>query len=135
MNDHDATNPESDALQRLFGGETLAEINQVPLEQLEGVYAEACKHVEGDDFESALEGLLYVVVHDPYDFRFQFGYALCQHQLGQFADAAKHYGLAWMLDPSDASLQRRVRRAFTTASWAPRNRLIWRTNAARLRDS
>lgn len=96
-------NPEpEDAFQRLFGGATLAEINQVPLEQLEVIYAQACAHVDEDDFEGALERLLYVVVHDPYDFRFQFGYALCLHQLGQVADAAKHYGLAWMLDPSDA---------------------------------
>lgn len=96
------TNPGPDALMRLFAGETLAEMNEVPFEELEAAYAQACAHVDREDFNSALELLLYVVVHDPYDFRFQFGYALCLHQLGQVADAARHYGLAWMLDPSDA---------------------------------
>jgi Flp pilus assembly protein TadD len=91
-----------DALQRLFGGATLAEINQVPQEQLEAVYTVGCERVDREDFEGALDPMLYVVVHNPYEFRYQFAYGLCLHQLGQVADAAKHYGLAWMLDPSDA---------------------------------
>lgn len=91
-----------DALQRLFGGATLAEINQVPPEQLECVYAKGCDSVEREDFQGALDDMLYVVIHNPYEFRYQFAYGLCLHQLGQVADAARHYGLAWMLDPSDA---------------------------------
>ena len=92
----------ADALQRLFGGQTLAEMNGVSREELETVYGEACERVNQEDFEGALAHLQYLVVHDPYDFRFQFGFGLCLHQLGSVTDAAKHYGLAWMLDPSDA---------------------------------
>lgn len=98
----------ADALQRLFGGETLAEMNGVRQEELETVYNEACERVDLEDFEGALAHLQYLVVHDPYDFRFQFGFGLCLHQLGSVTDAAKHYGLAWMLDPSDAGCAYRL---------------------------
>jgi Flp pilus assembly protein TadD len=99
----DAADTDEGPLSRLFGGATLAEINGVAHEQLEAVYAKACDSVEQEDFEGALAHMLHVVVHNPYEFRFQFGYALCLHQLGRVADASKHYGLAWMLDPSDAA--------------------------------
>lgn len=91
----------TDALSRIFGGETLADIESIPQEYLETLYDDSCNFVDAADFESALDPLLYLVTANPYDFRFQFGYALCLHQLGQAADAAKHYGLAYMLDPRD----------------------------------
>ena len=91
-----------DALQRVFGGETLAEMNGVPPKELEALYAQAFDFVEREDFESALDPFVFLVVNNPYDFRFQFGYGLCLHMLGRVEDAAKHYGLAYMLDPSDA---------------------------------
>jgi type III secretion system low calcium response chaperone LcrH/SycD len=91
----------TDAVQRVFAGETLAGIKGVPQEQLEGAYERACDLVDGEDYDAALEPLMLLVTHDPYDFRFQFGYGLCLHQLGRAEDAAKHYGLAYMLDPHD----------------------------------
>lgn len=103
MTPHQDTPPEADALQRLFGGETLAAINGVSQERLEEAYQEACDAIGREEFEDALETLLFLVTNDAYDFRFQFGYALCLHQLGHVAEAARHYGLAWMLDCSDAA--------------------------------
>ena len=98
----------ADALQRVLGGKTLAALNGMPQQHLEAVYADSCASVDRGDFESASDGLLYLVMHDPYDFRFQFGYGLCLHQLGSIADAARHYGLAYMLDASDAGCAYRL---------------------------
>jgi tetratricopeptide (TPR) repeat protein len=89
-------------LERLFGGESLAEIDNVPQERLDAIYTESCDLVDREDFEGALDLLVYLVMANPYDFRYQFGYALCLQHFGHFADAAKHYGLAWVLDSNDA---------------------------------
>lgn len=94
--------PLADALQRLFSGEAMADIDGVSQEHLEVTYANSCDLLEREDFDGALELLVYLVMNDPYDFRFQFGYGLCLQHLGQAADAAKHYALACMLDPDDA---------------------------------
>ena len=105
--------PETDqlaieALQRVFGGETLAEMNGVPPEELEKIYAEGVDLVEREDFDAALDPFCLLVIHNPYEFRFQFGYGLCLHMLGHVEDAAKHYGIAYMLDPSDAGCALRL---------------------------
>jgi tetratricopeptide (TPR) repeat protein len=105
------TSPEidvADALQRVLGGETLAALTGVPQQQLEALYADSCACVDREDFDAAQDLLLYLVMHDPSDFRFQFGYGLCLHQLGCVADAAKHYGLAYLLDASDAGCAYRL---------------------------
>ncbi|CAN5745112.1 N/A [soil metagenome] len=105
------TSPEidlTDALQKVLGGQTLAALTHLPQQQLEAVYAQACYFVDREDFESALDSLLYLVMQDPQDFRFQFGYALCLHQLGSVTEAARHYGLAYMLDASDAGCAYRL---------------------------
>ena len=96
------TDADVNALQQLFGGDTLAELIGVTPEHLESVYDRGCERVAAEDFESALDAFLFLAVHDPYEFRYQFGYATCLQQLGSIADAAKHFGLAWILDPSDA---------------------------------
>ncbi len=95
--------PAAETVQRVLVSEALAELKHVPQNELETVYAEACARVNHQDFEGAMAHLQYLVVHDPYDFRFQFGFGLCLHQLGSVTDAFKHYGLAWVLDPSDAA--------------------------------
>lgn len=93
----------AEALDRLFAGETLAQINETSQEELEALYAQSCDLVELEDFDGALDVLLSLVAQDPYDFRFQFGYGLCLQQLGRVEAAAKHYALAWILDSSDAA--------------------------------
>jgi tetratricopeptide (TPR) repeat protein len=98
----------TDALQRVLGGQTLAALTGRPQQELEAVYADSCACVDREDFDSALDLLLYLVMHNPHDFRFQFGYALCLQQLGSVADAAKHYGLAYLLDASDAGCAYRL---------------------------
>jgi type III secretion system low calcium response chaperone LcrH/SycD len=92
----------ADVMQQLVGSATLAELGEIPPGDLEALYVQAFDHVERKEFDAALELLLALVVNNPCDFRFQFGYGLCLHQLGRTADAAKHYGIAFMLDPSDA---------------------------------
>lgn len=92
----------ADAMNQLVGAATLDEAAEIPAGDLETLYAQAFEHVEKEEFDAALELLMTLVVSNPYDFRFQFGYALCLHQLGRAPDAAKHYGIAYMLDPSDA---------------------------------
>ena len=89
------------AVRRMLGGETLAEIREVAEEQLEATFSAACDLVDSEDFDGAIDHLLSLVIHDPYDHRFQFGYALCLQQLGRFQDAAKHFGLACMLEPDE----------------------------------
>jgi type III secretion system low calcium response chaperone LcrH/SycD len=97
-----------DALQQLFGGQTLAQLIGVTEDHLEKVYEQGCELVEAGKFGPALDDFLFLVVHDPYEFRFQFGYAMCLHQLGSVAEAAKHFALAWILDPSDAGCSFRL---------------------------
>ncbi|MBC7604526.1 MAG: hypothetical protein H7255_17925 [Ramlibacter sp.] len=103
-----ATRPAAEALRRVFIGETSPDVDVVDQEQLEAVYAEVWERVTRQDFEGALGPLLFLVMHDPYEFRFQFSYGLCLQQEGRVAHAAKHYGLAWMLDPSDAGCAYRL---------------------------
>jgi tetratricopeptide (TPR) repeat protein len=95
-------------LTRLFGGEALAEIDDVPQERLEVIYEESCDLIDREDFEGAFDLLVYLVMANPYDFRFQFAYALCLQQFAQIADAAKHFGLAWLLDSNDAGSAFRI---------------------------
>jgi type III secretion system low calcium response chaperone LcrH/SycD len=89
-------------MKQMMGGATLAELAAIPPAEIEALYTEAYEHVQREEFDAAIDPLLALVISNPYDFRFQFGYALCLHQLGRTEDAAKHYGLAYVLDPSDA---------------------------------
>ncbi len=97
-----------DTIQRILGGTSLADLTGLSRQHLETVYTESCILVDREDFNGALDLLLYLVMHNPQDFRFQFGYALCLHQLGSVADAARHYGMAYLLDASDAGCAYRL---------------------------
>lgn len=103
-----STSDPADALRRMLVGETLAQLGEVPPEVLESAYGDACRCVDRGEFDEALDLLVVLVMQDPYDFRFQFGYAICLQQLGSVADAAKHFGLAYMLDVSDAGCAYRL---------------------------
>ncbi|HVZ46462.1 MAG TPA: tetratricopeptide repeat protein [Ramlibacter sp.] len=108
MSTESSSDPAAAAFLRMFSGETLSDIEAVPQSRLEAAYAEACVLIDSEDFEGALDRLLDLVMQDPYDFRFQFGYGLCLQQLGRTKDAAMHFGLAWMLDPCDAGCAYRL---------------------------
>lgn len=66
---------------RFFRGASAADEEAVSTEHLEVTYANSCDLLDQEDFDGALELLVYLMKSDPYDFRFQFGYGLCLHHL------------------------------------------------------
>lgn len=101
--DLDISSPEGlvDAL--LTEGVTLAGIKGITEEELEAVYALAHEDLAEGRTDAALDGLTFLVRHNPWEARFQYSLALCLQTLGQHQAAGTHYGQALLLDATDAA--------------------------------
>jgi type III secretion system low calcium response chaperone LcrH/SycD len=102
------TTPEGIASAFLEHGVTPASIRGITTEELEAVYAEAYDRVEREEFSEALDYAAFLVTHEPWDRRFQFVFAMCLQQLGDYESAARHYSEAYVLDATDAACAYRL---------------------------
>ncbi|RYX93982.1 MAG: hypothetical protein EOO28_16490 [Comamonadaceae bacterium] len=73
--------PQAVDWERFFNGAPAADEGTVSAEHLEVTYANSCDLLDQENFDGALELLVYLMKNDPYDFRFQFGYGLCLQHL------------------------------------------------------
>ena len=71
--------------------------------QVEQLYPEARALLASGQVDAALEPFTRLVVCAPHDARFQLGLGLCLQRLGRIEDAARHYGMAYIMNPSDAA--------------------------------
>lgn len=83
-------------------GVTLASVKGISDDDLEALYATAYDHLAAGRAQDAVEDLLLLVTHDPWEPRFQFAYGLALQLLGQYEAAAHHYAQALMMDATDA---------------------------------
>ncbi len=87
------------------GAQALAEIEPA---RIDAEYAVAWQAMASGDMVAAADafGSLALKVSDQY--RVQFGWALCLQHFGLVEDAGRHYGLAYLLDPSSAACAYRL---------------------------
>ena len=76
--------------------------------ELEAQYAQAWQALAEERMDEALDAFVDLAMASPADRRFQWGVALCFHHFGRIEDAARHYGLCYVLDPSDAACAFRI---------------------------
>lgn len=89
-------------------GVTLASIKGLGDDDLEVLYAVAYDHLAEGRARDAVEDLLLLVTHDPWEPRFQFAYGLALQQMGQYEAAAHHYAQALLMDATDAGCILRI---------------------------
>jgi Flp pilus assembly protein TadD len=92
----------------LHHGVTLASIKGISTEDLECFYAAACARMSNGNPADAIEDLMLLVTHEPWDRRFQFAYGLALQLVGQYEAACRHYGQALLLDATDAGCVLRI---------------------------
>jgi tetratricopeptide (TPR) repeat protein len=66
-------------------------------------YEQACEHLARGRIDQAAVQFEALVQAAPLEQRFHFGLGLCLQDAGQIADAMRHYGVAYVLDASDAA--------------------------------
>lgn len=76
--------------------------------QIEADYVRAWHALNEERMDEALDAFVDLAIAAPGDRRFQWGAALCFHHFGCIEDAARHYGLCYVLDPSDAACAYRI---------------------------
>ena len=104
----DLTTPEGIADAFVNHGVTLATLKGLSEEDLEAVYSVAYGHLVEERPRDALEDLVLLVSHEPWDSRFQFAYALALQMLEQYEAAARHYAQAFLMDPLNAGCALRM---------------------------
>ena len=76
--------------------------------RLASAYESACGLLQQGKMEQALAQFQDLVQSAPLEQRFQFGLGLCLQGCGRIADALRHYGVAYVLDASDAACAFRI---------------------------
>ena len=89
-------------------GITPASMKGISDADLESVYAIAHSQLVQGNAKEALDDLLLLVTHNPWDTRFQIAFALALQTLGQHETAARHYGQAFLMDATDAGCALRM---------------------------
>ena len=87
---------------------TLAELKGITPADLMRVYADAHERLMHGHAAQALDDLALLVVHNPWDARFQFALALALQQLDRHEAALPHYLLAVQIDPNDSACTLRL---------------------------
>jgi type III secretion system low calcium response chaperone LcrH/SycD len=104
----DLSTPEGIADALVNHGVTLASIKGLSDDDLEGLYAAAYDHLAEGRASQAVDDLLLLVTHDPWEPRFQFAFGLALQSLGQYEAAAQHYAQALLMDATDAACILRI---------------------------
>ncbi len=92
----------------LHHGVTLASIKGLDEDDLESLYAAAWQHLAEGRAHDAVDDLLLLATHDPWEPRFQFAYGLALQLLGQYEAAAQHYAQALLMDATHAGCLLRI---------------------------
>ena len=93
--------------ERLFSGESLAEVGGMPTELLPAVYNLAHQQYSNGLYEKALRSFSYLCVYDSWNPRNFMGQAACLRMLKLYGDAIQSYLQVYLLDNSqpDALVQ------------------------------
>lgn len=92
----------------LHHGVTLAQIQGISEEELESIYSLAGREMEQGRYEEALDRMVFLVQHNPWERRYLFSFALCLQHVGDFEAAARFYGEALLFDATDATCAYRI---------------------------
>lgn len=104
----DLSTPQGLADAFLHHGVTLASIKGLDQDDLEVLYAVAWEHLAESRPQDAVDDLLLLVTHDPWEPRFQFAYGLALQLLGQYQAAGQHYAQALLMDATNAGCMLRM---------------------------
>lgn len=95
--------------------------------ELEAAYERAWHALNEERMDEALDAFVDLAIAAPGDRRFQWGTALCFHHFGRIEDAARHYGLCYVLDPSDAACAYRIGECLEAKGMISDAREAWNT--------
>jgi len=95
-----------DEVRALPGGKPVLE--SLDPVQIEADYGHAWMMLSASELEAATDAFGELARRVPDQHRVQFGLALCLQHHGLVADALRHYGLAFVLDPSSAACAFRI---------------------------
>lgn len=112
MDPVDLDTPEGLTKALLEDAVTLADLKGLSADDLELVYAEAYEKLVDGGYADALDDLLLLVTHNPWDERFQFAYGLALQFLGQHEGALPHYAQALLFDATNAGCVLRMGECF-----------------------
>lgn len=87
---------------------TPASMKGISDDELEALYAIAHEQLIQGRAKEALDDLVLLVTHNPWDTRFQIAFALALQTLGEYETAARHYGQAFLMDATDAGCALRM---------------------------
>lgn len=96
-----SSSAESDMLDVLAGKKTLAAVNDLDNEALEEIYRLGYEAWQVDDIASATKHFMFLALHQPRDYRFQFALGCALQQQGQWLAALRAFGLAHLLQIED----------------------------------
>lgn len=95
--------------------------------QLEAAYEQAWHALNEERMDEALDAFVDLALAAPGDRRFQWGTALCFQYFGRIEEAARHYGLCYVLDPSDAACAYRIGECLEAKGMTEDAREAWNT--------
>jgi type III secretion system low calcium response chaperone LcrH/SycD len=92
----------------LIDQRTLGELAGLTSDDLERVYGRGWEKYQAGLPEQAIVEFTYLVMHQPWDRRFQLGLGSCLHWLGEFQHALTFYGYALVMDACDPGASLRI---------------------------
>ena len=103
----------------LVDHKTLAEIKNISPQELEEIYAKGLTKYNAGKPEEAIEEFTYLVMHMPWDRRFQMALGSTLHWLGEFKHALNFYGYAMVMDACDPGATFRIAQCFLSLGDEP----------------
>ncbi|MBM7071145.1 CesD/SycD/LcrH family type III secretion system chaperone [Shewanella sp. 202IG2-18] len=105
--------------QALSEHKTLAEIKNITPKELEVVYAKGLEKYNAGKPDEAMTEFTYLVMHMPWDRRFQMALGSTLHWLGEFKHALNFYGYALVMDACDPGATFRIGQCFLSLGDEP----------------
>ncbi len=131
-NKHDKLNTDLKKLSEickkaLADHKTLAQIKKIAPSELEQIYARGLEKYNAGKPELAMEEFSYLVMHMPWDRRFQMALGSTLHWLGEFKHALNFYGYAMIMDACDPGAAFRIAQCFLSLGDEPSARKALQT--------
>lgn len=84
-------------------GVTPAKLAGISSDELEAIYGLAVEDLASSQFDQAMDRLVFLVSHDPWERRYQVAFAHALQSLGQWESALQFYTEALLTDATDAA--------------------------------
>jgi len=99
----DVSTPEGRRDAMALHGVTPAQLAGISSDELEAIYSLAVEDLASSQFDQAMDRLVFLVSHDPWERRYQVAFAHALQSLGQWESALQFYTEALLTDATDAA--------------------------------